>query len=52
MRRSTGVWGALQDRLVEELALAGITEIEAANAFIRDVYLPCSTSRRTVTREP
>ena len=29
-----------QDRLVNELALARITDIEAANAFLRDVYLP------------
>ena len=30
----------LQDRLIKELALAGITDITAANRFIRDVYLP------------
>ena len=30
----------LQDRLPKELALAGITSVEAANRFIRAVYLP------------
>ena len=30
------MFGTLQDRLVKELRLAGITEIEAANAFLRD----------------
>ena len=38
--RSERAFGTLQDRLVKELGLAGITDIEAANAFIRDVYLP------------
>jgi hypothetical protein len=28
------LWGTLQDRLTKELRLAGITEIEAANAFL------------------
>jgi hypothetical protein len=37
--RSERAFGTLQDRLVKELKLAGITTIEAANAFIRDVYL-------------
>jgi hypothetical protein len=32
-------FGTLRDRLVKELALAGITDIETANAFIREVYL-------------
>ena len=35
----------LQDRLVKELRLAGITSIEAANAFIREVYLPAYNER-------
>ena len=38
--RSERVFLTLQDRLVKELALAGITDIEAANIFIRDVYIP------------
>jgi len=37
--RSERMFATLQDRLLKELRLAGITEIEAANAFIRDVYL-------------
>ena len=35
----------LQDRLVKELALAGIADAETANAFIRDVYLPAHNAR-------
>jgi len=38
--RSERAFGTLQDRLVKELRLAGIATVEAANAFIRDVYLP------------
>ena len=37
--RSERMFGTLQDRLVKELALAGITEVEAANRFIKGVYL-------------
>ena len=37
--------GTLQDRLVKELKLAGITSIEEANAFIREVYLPAHNAR-------
>ena len=35
--RSERVFHTLQDRLTKELALAGITTIEAADVFIRDV---------------
>lgn len=35
----------LQDRLPKELALAGITTIEAANAFLREHYLPLHNAR-------
>src|ERR1700742_1427515 len=38
--RSARMFRTLQDRLVKELALAGIPTVEAANTFIRDVYLP------------
>ena len=34
--------------MVKEFRLAGITEIEAANAFIRDVYLPVHNARFAV----
>jgi len=43
--RSERMFGTLQDRLPKELKLAGITAIAAANAFIRDVYLPEHNSR-------
>ena len=38
--RSERMFATLQDRLPKELKLAGIREIEAANRFIREVYLP------------
>ena len=38
--RSERMFETLQGRLVNELRLAGMTEIEAANRWIRDVYLP------------
>jgi hypothetical protein len=34
-----------QDRPVKELAPAGITAVEAANTFIRDVYIPAHKTR-------
>ena len=43
--RSERMFGTLQDRLVKELRLAGITTIEEANAFIREVYLPEHNAR-------
>jgi hypothetical protein len=39
------MFGTLQDRLIKELAKAGIGDIDAANAFIRDVYLPAHNAR-------
>lgn len=35
----------LQDRLPKELALAGITTVEAANRFLGEVYLPAHNAR-------
>jgi transposase len=49
--RSERVFHTLQDRLTKELALAGIDAIEAANAFIRDVYLPAHNARFAVKAE-
>ena len=46
--RSERMFGTLQDRLVNELRLAGITTIEQANAFIREVYLPEHNARFAV----
>src|SRR6202011_1374278 len=43
--RSERMFGTLQDRLVKELKLAGISDIEAANRFIREVYLPQHNAR-------
>jgi hypothetical protein len=43
--RSERMFGTLQDRLPKELAQAGITKIEAANRFIREVYLPRHNTR-------
>ena len=41
----------LQDRLPKELALAGITCVEAANRFLREVYLPAHNARFAVAAE-
>ena len=38
--RSERMFGTHQDRLVKELALAGITDMDAANEYIRTTYLP------------
>lgn len=38
--RSERVFKTHQDRLVKELALAGITDMQAANRYIKEVYLP------------
>ena len=47
--RSERAFGTLQNRLVKELSLAGITEIEAANRFIEESYLP-DHNRRFATK--
>ena len=43
--RSERAFGTLQDRLVKELRLVGITTIEDANVFIRNVYVPAYNAR-------
>jgi transposase len=43
--RSERMFGTLQDRLVKELAHAGISDIEMANRWIRQVYLPAHNAR-------
>jgi transposase len=43
--RSERMFGTLQDRLIKELAKAGLIEIDAANAWIRDIYLPEHNAR-------
>jgi len=46
--RSERMFGTLQDRLVKELALHRITSIEAADVFIREVFLPAHNARFAV----
>jgi hypothetical protein len=43
--RSERGFATLQDRLVKELKLAGIAEVESANRFIAEVYLPAHNAR-------
>ncbi len=43
--RSERMFGTLQERLPKELKLAGITDIEAANRFIAEIYLPSHNAR-------
>ncbi len=43
--RSERMFGTLQDRLIKELALAGITDMETANAWIKTDYLPAHNQR-------
>jgi len=43
--RSERMFGTLQDRLPKELKLAGISDIDAANRFIRELYLPEHNAR-------
>jgi transposase len=49
--RSERVFHTLQDRLTKELALAGIVTIEAANAFIADIYVPAHNARFAIKAE-
>lgn len=49
--RSERMFRTLQDRLVKELALAAITEIEAANRYIAEIYLPEHNARFAVEPE-
>lgn len=46
--RSERLFRTWQDRLVQELASEGITDMEAANAYIREVFLPDFNRRFTV----
>ena len=49
--RSERAFRTLQDRLVKELALAGITGVAAANRFIAEAYLPEHNARFAVASE-
>jgi transposase len=46
--RSERAFQTLQDRLPKELRLAGIGTVEAANAFLRETYLPAHNVRFAV----
>ena len=55
--RSERLNRTLQDRLVNELRVAGITTLAAANAYLRDVFLPqpqrdASAARRATPSRP
>jgi hypothetical protein len=43
--RSERMFGTLQDRLVKELQHAGIRDMDTANHWIREVYLPAHNAR-------
>ncbi len=49
--RSERMFGTLQNRLPQELRLAGITTMAAANRFLREVYLPEHNARFSVEPE-
>ena len=49
--RSERVFGTLQDRLAKEFALAGITTVEAANRWLRDVYIAEHNERFSIDAE-
>ena len=49
--RSERVFHTLQDRLTKELALAQIMTMEAANVFLRDVYVPAHNARFAIKAE-
>ena len=43
--RSERMFGTLQDRLIKELAQLGISDIQTANKWLREVYLPRHNKR-------
>jgi hypothetical protein len=43
--RSERMFGTLQRRLPQELRLHGITDMESANVFLQEVYLPAHNAR-------
>jgi hypothetical protein len=49
--RSERLFRTLEDRLPKELALAGITDIDAANAWLRAHYIPAHNARFAVAAE-
>jgi transposase len=49
--RSERAFHTLQDRLVKELALAGVSDVAAADAFLRQVFIPAYNARFAVKPE-
>ncbi|MBS0272383.1 MAG: ISNCY family transposase [Proteobacteria bacterium] len=49
--RSERMFGTLQGRLPNELALYGISSLEEANRYLKDVYLPRHNAQFTVKAE-
>jgi transposase len=49
--RSERLFLTLQDRLPKELALTGIEDAEAANAYIKHVYIPAHNARFAIAAE-
>lgn len=49
--RSERAFRTHQERLVKELAVAGITDMKKANAYIRNIYLPAFNNEFSVTPE-
>jgi transposase len=49
--RSERLFQTLQDRVPKELALACITTMEAANAWLRDTYIPVHNARFAIKAE-
>ena len=49
--RSERMFGTLQGRLPQELRLAGITDMKAANRFLKEVFLPAHNARFAIQPE-
>lgn len=49
--RSERAFRTHQERLVKELAVAGITDMKKANAYIRNIYLPAFNDEFSITPE-
>ena len=49
--RSERLFGTLQKRLPQELRLAGVADMAAANRFLKEVYLPLHNARFAVPAE-
>jgi hypothetical protein len=43
------LFGTLQDRLIKEMRVAGVSSLEAANVFLQEVFIPFWNARFTVS---